>query len=593
MTGLYALFPFEQVEKDSKVIVYGAGRAGLNFIRQVESIGYCKVVCMVDKDSSKHSATILGLERLLETDTYDYVVVSPINFAVRERIKDDLMRYGVPEEKIVVPSQKNLLYWSLDGMLQHSIDGVSVHEYDAVEMDARELVSADRLDIGIKWLLIRDIANGIDNPINKSLYARHILAWTQGREGFRTTSTRFKDGIEEYVRCAKETIDNIKKYQFDKENPVPLSAENEPLDGVHRIASCIEADVPIWVKHYPGLKPEIKPYTWYHENGFSTEDMQRVYRAFCDLYNGNYGVCVMYGPAYELWNFMLKQLERKFKVVGYVDLDFESNYVAFENVINEMYCYKWVYGDEKIDRKINLLKQDVLKLRVVVVSDEKNKEENFYGQLKAFKLSMRDATFFEFDDIELQFHSSDNEREAQHLAQVLLSPNNLKYLEHRFKQVYRKDFIDQLTKFKKVIMEHGVPLENVCIINSSVMEAMGLRESVEIDFICLEENYDQLLDLSSHTSCGKMKGAIELSIDLYSAEKARRYILDDNSHFIFYGLKFLNLEHVREKKELHNREKDRRDNRLIDLYNEMVQVYDEKTVLKKGIYEEIVKRRLN
>lgn len=593
MSGLYALFPFEQVEKDSRVIVYGAGRAGLNFIRQAESSGYCKVICMVDKDSSKHSAQIKGIEKLLEVDSYDYVVISPINFAIRERIHDDLIAYGVPQEKIVVPSQKNLLYWSLDGMLQHSIDGVTVHEYDAIEMDARELVSADRLDIGIKWLLIRDLANQVDNPVNKSLYARHILAWTQGREGFRTTSIRFKDGIDEYIRCAKETIDSIKANRFDKENPVPLSGDNEPLDGVHRIASCIEADVPIWVKHYPGLKPSIKPYTWYHENGFSTEDMQRIYRAFCDLYKGDYGICIMYGPALELWGFVLKQLERKFKVVGYVDLDFESNYVAFETLINEMYYYKWAYGDEKIDRKIELLKKDVLKLRVVIVSDENSKGENFYGQLRAFKLAMRDATFFEFNDVELQFHSSDNEREAQHLSQVLLSPNNLRYIESRFKQNYRKAFIDYLTEFKKVIMEHGVPLDNVCIINSSVMEVLGLRNAVEIDFICLEENYEQLLDLSCHRTCGKKPGAIELSIDLYSAEKARRYIKDDNCYFIFYGIKFLNLEYVREKKMIHNREKDKNDIRLIDLYNEMQQVYDEKAALKKGMYDEIVKRRLN
>ena len=594
MPDLYALFPFEQVEKGSKVIIYGAGRAGLNFMRQVEALDYCKVVSGVDKDTSKHNASVKGWDRLLETDTYDYVVISPINFAIRSRIKDDLVGYGVPSEKIVVPSPKNLLYWSLDGMLQHSMDSVTVREYDAVEMDARELVSADRLDIGIKWLLIRDLVNNVENPINKSLYARHILAWTQGREGFRTTSTKYKDGIEEYIRCAKATIDSIKEHRFDKDNPVPLSGNNEPLDGVHRIASCIEADVPIWVKHYPDLKPNIKPYSWYMENGFSTEDMSRIYKAFCDLYKGKFGICILYGPALELWDFMFKQIERKFKVVGYLDLDFESNFIGFDTLINDMYSYKWVYGDEKIERKINLLKQAPLKMRVVIVSDEKCNGEDLYGQLRAFKLNIRESTFFDFDDVELQIHSSDNEAEAKHLSRVLLSPNNIKCVNYRFKTQYRKEFIDSLTKFKKKMMESGVALENVCIINSSSMEVMGIRESVEVDFICLEEDYE---NLSKHfpQRQGKEKviGSSEISVDFYSAEKARRYILDDNCHFIFFGLKFLNLEYVREKKVLNDREKDRKDIRLLDLFDELVQVYDAKASLKKGIYDEIVKRRLN
>ena len=593
MQTLYALFPFEQVEKGARVIIYGAGRAGLNFVRQVESGDYCKVVAIVDKNAKKHTSRVKGFEALLELDAYDYVVVSLINFAVRESIKSELIRYGVPEEKIIVPSPKNLIYWSLDGMLQYSMDAVREEESGVVEMNARDLISADRLDIGIKWLLIRDLVNNVENPINKSLYTRHILAWTQGREGFRTTSVEFKDGVEEYIKCAKKTIESIKENKFDRENPVPLNAENKPLDGIHRIASCIEADEPIWVKHFPGLEATIKPYTWYLENGFTTEDMQRIYRSFCDLYPGNYGICVLYGPALELWDFMLKQLERKFKVVGYVDLDFESNYIAFETLINDMYFYKWAYGDEKIDRKINLLKQAPLKMRVVVVSDEDNKKEDLYGRLRAFKLWMREATFYEFENIELQFHSSDNRREAQHLSQVLLSPNNMNYIQHRFKSQYRKSFIDSLTNFKKVIMEHGVPIENVCVINSSSMEVMGLRQSVEIDFICLEEDYDKLIDLSSQTSTGKKEGAIELSIDLYSAEKARRYIKDDNCYYVFYGIKFLNLEYVREKKMLHNREKDMQDIRLIDLYDELIHVYDNKAALKKELYDEVVRRRLN
>ena len=177
MYELYAMFPFEQVEKNSRVIIYGAGRAGLNFARQAGR--YCQIVCLVDKDERKHNSAIKGLEKLKDETSYDYIVISQINFAIRRRIKEDLIKLGVSASKIILPEDDNLMYWSLDGMMQNTIDGVKEKDAELIEMNARELVSADRLDIGIKWLLIRDIMNNVDNAENKSLYTRHILAWTQ------------------------------------------------------------------------------------------------------------------------------------------------------------------------------------------------------------------------------------------------------------------------------------------------------------------------------------------------------------------------------------------------------------------------------
>lgn len=582
MYELYALFPFEQVEKNSRVIIYGAGRAGLNFWRQAGESGYCQIICLVDKDEKKHNSAVKGIEKLKKTEDYDYVVISQINFAVRRRIKDDLVSMGVPENKIVMPQDNNLMYWSLDGMMQNTIDGIKEQDADFIKTDARKLVSADRLDIGIKWLLIRDIINNTDNPANKSLYTRHIMAWTHGKEGFMPTSGRIKDGVEEYIREAKKLVTNIKENGFDKAYAVPVSSDNEPLDGVHRIASCIEADVPIWIKRCPGLKPDIKTYKWYMDNGFVTDDMLRIYRAFCDLYQGNYGIAVLFGPAMDLWDYLLKQMENQFKVVGYVDLDFESNYMAYETLINEMYFYKWEYQNDDIDHKISLLKLAPLKLRVVVLSDENLNGEDLFGKMKDFKMHMRDATFFDFNDIELQIHASDNQIEANHLAKVFLSPNNLKVIRHRFKNSFRKEFIKNLVTIKKTAMEAEVSLDDIVVVNSMVLEALGIRNAKDIDIVCMPDKRTMLME----------KG-LETWALFYSAEDVKRFINDDNNYFIFNGLKFLNLEFVKEKKEKHDREKDKNDIRLIDLYNEMIMVYDEREKLKEGIFEEIKRRRIN
>ena len=580
MYELYAMFPFEQVEKNSRVIIYGAGRAGLNFARQAGR--YCQIVCLVDKDERKHNSAIKGLEKLKDETSYDYIVISQINFAIRRRIKEDLIKLGVSASKIILPEDDNLMYWSLDGMMQNTIDGVKEKDAELIEMNARELVSADRLDIGIKWLLIRDIMNNVDNAENKSLYTRHILAWTQGKEGFMPSSGRIKDGVIEYINEAKRLVENIKENGYDKTKPVPVSVDFEPLDGVHRIASCIEADECIWIKKCPGLKPDIKNYKWYIDNGFSTDDMLRIYRAFCDLYQGNYGIAVLFGPAIDMWNFIVKQMENHFKVVGYVDLDFESNYIAYETLINEMYFYKWEYHNDNIDNKISLLKLASLKLRVVILSDENSNGKNLFGEMKEFKLLMRDSTFFDFNDIELQIHSSDNQIEANHLAKVFLSPNNLNVIRHRFRNTYRKKFIDNIVLLKKRVMEAEIPLDDVVVVNSAVLEALGIRESKDIDIICRPEQRSRLLD----------KG-LDADSWLYSAQDVLKFINDDNCYFMFNGLKFLNLEYIKDKKIKHGRKKDIEDLRLIDLYNELVMVYDERRFLREGMLEEIKRRRMN
>ena len=396
------------------------------------------------------------------------------------------------------------------------------------------------------------------------------------------SSGRIKDGVIEYINEAKRLVENIKENGYDKTKPVPVSVDFEPLDGVHRIASCIEADECIWIKKCPGLKPDIKNYKWYIDNGFSTDDMLRIYRAFCDLYQGNYGIAVLFGPAIDMWNFIVKQMENHFKVVGYVDLDFESNYIAYETLINEMYFYKWEYHNDNIDNKISLLKLASLKLRVVILSDENSNGKNLFGEMKEFKLLMRDSTFFDFNDIELQIHSSDNQIEANHLAKVFLSPNNLNVIRHRFRNTYRKKFIDNIVLLKKRVMEAEIPLDDVVVVNSAVLEALGIRESKDIDIICRPEQRSRLLD----------KG-LDADSWLYSAQDVLKFINDDNCYFMFNGLKFLNLEYIKDKKIKHGRKKDIEDLRLIDLYNELVMVYDERRFLREGMLEEIKRRRMN
>ena len=39
---VYQIFPFEYVEKDSRIMIYGLGKYGLSYIEQVQATQWCK-----------------------------------------------------------------------------------------------------------------------------------------------------------------------------------------------------------------------------------------------------------------------------------------------------------------------------------------------------------------------------------------------------------------------------------------------------------------------------------------------------------------------------------------------------------------------
>jgi len=45
------LFPFSHIEKDAKIVLYGAGNVGRQFYDQILNSKYCNIVLWIDKES--------------------------------------------------------------------------------------------------------------------------------------------------------------------------------------------------------------------------------------------------------------------------------------------------------------------------------------------------------------------------------------------------------------------------------------------------------------------------------------------------------------------------------------------------------------
>jgi glycosyltransferase involved in cell wall biosynthesis len=92
------VFPYDKVERNSRVVIYGAGTVGLSFWKQLSQTEYCSELYMVDK---KAQSPEMEIKRIAEI-TFDYIVIAILDGRARVSVKKWLMDdMQVDEGKII------------------------------------------------------------------------------------------------------------------------------------------------------------------------------------------------------------------------------------------------------------------------------------------------------------------------------------------------------------------------------------------------------------------------------------------------------------------------------------------------------------
>lgn len=97
------LFPFELIEKGSRVIIYGAGKVGTSYRESLLKSGYAKLQRWVDQNYEELDAkgyTIDSPDVLCNEET-DYVVIAMKNREVTAEVKVFLEKLGIEESKVI------------------------------------------------------------------------------------------------------------------------------------------------------------------------------------------------------------------------------------------------------------------------------------------------------------------------------------------------------------------------------------------------------------------------------------------------------------------------------------------------------------
>lgn len=456
-------------------------------------------------------------------------------------------------------------------------------------VDPKNILCPDRLDIIVRYLLFKDLVYDNLSNAHKSLYCRTILTRTGGEEKADSFSNIEKLGVEEHINQAKILLNSIKEKGFFPENYVPIAEDYGLYDGAHRIASALALDKNIWVRFCGKKGVRNMGFSWFSENGFSLEDKVRILRGYADIHS-ECGIYVLYGTCAEKWPYIEHQINKQLTIVGKVDLDFKHDYIAFENLIHEIY-QDYSEGGTIAD-KIHLLKFSDMIIRIILVMTEHDGQD-IYKVIRETKKEIRDYLDADYPkDAFVTLHASDTLKEFGELKQVVLSVNNLRYFHKRMVSNVRAEFITWIEAFKKFTKEHNIDINDTCIVGSSPLEVVGIRNSTDIDIVVSSEmrtvygdgvnHLTDTLDIVTRNYVRNNSGVIITDDQL---------IHDDNCHFMFMGCKFANIDYVLLRKSSSEREKDIIDVKLMQVYNNYVKWFDDKKVLIDQIDNEIKRRK--
>jgi len=413
------------------------------------------------------------------------------------------------------------------------------------------------------FLIFKDCVYNENNDYNNSLY---ICSWIGTIEEGNIRKNRQKSYCCEILENEKKKINNY-------------------LLGTKYIRQDNYTDVELYEKYINDNNIDFSSDT--PLNYFTNEDIIRLSRAQLDLlYKDNYGTAVLYYPIKDKWNYVVEKFkENNLNVLSEYDLDFSGNLEGFENLIHDIYDDYDRNENGLIGRKINLLISSKLKVRIVVLNELK-RTDDFYERLVSVKLQMRDILTYTSDkNAFLNVHTPEDKLEAEHLKMIVASINNLWYIRNRVYNIQENMFIKRVEEIKRAVHDTENNIWDYVVVSSGVMEAVGFWKSNDIDIV----SYKDSMDINGGH-------VLNRQYNIFRKSKTNKtndaLIFDDNNYFYCYGMKFCDLEFVKQRYSLYSYKdpKSREKVNAIDTYYDFIYYIDDKKILNDEIQSELRRR---
>lgn len=283
------IFPFAEIEKKSRIILYGASEEGYDFYRQLVSSAYCEIVLWVDRQYEWYRLLNLPVEppnSILNVD-YDIIVLTAEKETIAESMTNDLVRMGIDKKKILWKS--NCL---INGNIaaKYDADRVIKEADGALQAEPSKYLKDDMLDVVIRILYATDIILARNSEKHRCMYQKLMMVQNDGKEPTENmiqayfTEYSMKRGWKAFDESFCNLIESMRKQGFKKNNFIPIDKKGNLINGRHRLAVAMALKIPVWVRQYPfdGLRLRFDD-KWLKDNGFSEDEIAEIIVAYKEL----------------------------------------------------------------------------------------------------------------------------------------------------------------------------------------------------------------------------------------------------------------------------------------------------------------------
>lgn len=105
------LFPYEKVPYGSTILIYGAGKMGQSYLRQMLMTHYCHVVALADKNHSVYGDMVVPVcnPKDIHRFKFDYVVIALRAQTDVKEFYDNLHEQGIKDEHIIYVKERIII----------------------------------------------------------------------------------------------------------------------------------------------------------------------------------------------------------------------------------------------------------------------------------------------------------------------------------------------------------------------------------------------------------------------------------------------------------------------------------------------------
>ena len=280
------IFPFKDIPKDTKIVLYGASDMGYDFYRQIISTKYCEVVLWVDRQYEWWQKLNLPVEKpgSINDCEYDLIILTAEKKSVADSMRKDLAALGADDDKI---------FWKEDCAIKGNVvarfdpERIKAESDTAVSDDPMKYVDEDSLDIIVRLLYVNDMIAGIRNDRHEQMYRRLMMVQNGGSEPTENmisgyfTEYSLKSGWEAFDQSFKALITSMQKQGFRRSDFIPLDNKGRMINGRHRLAVAIALGIDVWTRQYDydGIRLCFDR-QWLADNGFTDDEIAEVMEAY-------------------------------------------------------------------------------------------------------------------------------------------------------------------------------------------------------------------------------------------------------------------------------------------------------------------------